>query len=356
MQGLKHDLMGEHNNYSSFHNADEGDEHSFRSSAFPATSDDRLVYASVLINDAMHGRSNAMRLTSRQALLAYKLHSSVAFRNLIFFTCWILLSLTFFEGVSYKILADIPPILSLSITSPVEVVCVLIFGYNCYLEYVYLGSNFKSWWRETTAVYSTVAVFLMIIDICICLSPTPFPRFSKPLRPLFMLIRMRHVRESVVGIINSAPAIIVLLTLMVIFVIFGGLLGWLIFDPDLSPWDKIESNSTGSGLCSAFSPLCFSYFAKTGDAIYQSTILLTGANFPNIMLPYFHEAGWSAGFFVCHVTFGFYFLNRLLVAAAFSSYKRDTRKRIERTMRARDMTINRAFDVLINVDDNSSAE
>ena len=51
--------------------------------------------------------------------------------------------------------------------------------------------------------------FLMVLDICVCLSPTPFPRFSKPLRPLFMLTRMRHVRESVVSIINSTPAIII---------------------------------------------------------------------------------------------------------------------------------------------------
>ena len=347
----------DHNNYSSFGSNNNGNKSSLvNNTVFPGTSTERLVYASMLINDARRGRSTAMHLKSSKALLAYKQYSSPEFRNLIFLTCWILLILTFFEGVSYKLNDEIPSLLSLSVTSPIEVICTFIFGYNCYLEYVYLGSNFKSWWRENTAVYTTIAVCLMILDICICLSPTPFPRFSKPLRPLFMLTRMRHVRESVVGIINSTPAIIVLLTLMVFFILFGGLLGWLIFDPELSPWDKIKSNATGSGLCSAFSPFCNSYFAQTPDAIYQSTILLTGANFPSIMLPYFHEAGWSAGFFVCHVTFGFYFLNRLLVAAAFSSYKRDTRKRIERTMRLRNMTIKRAFEVLIQIDDDYNSE
>ena len=264
-----------------------------------------------------------------------------------------LLVLTFFEGASYKTLKSTEPWLSLSVTSPIEVICILIFAYNCYLEYVYLGGNFKAWRREKTTVYSTIAVFLMVLDICICLSPTPFPRFSKA-SSASVLTRMRHVRESVVSIINSTPAIIILLTLMIFFVLFGALLGWLIFDPALSPWNRIPSNhTTPSGLCSDFSPTCNSYFAKTGDAVYQSMILLTGANFPNVM-PYFHEAAWSAGFFVAHVTFGFYFLNRLLVAAAFTSYKTDTRKRINQTMHLRKKSLRRAFSVLSRVDDDSA--
>ena len=140
---------------------------------------------------------------------------------------------------------------------------------------------------------------------------------------------------------------------MIFFVLFGALLGWLIFDPSLSPWNKIPSNhTTPSGLCSDFSPTCNSYFAKTGDAVYQSMILLTGANFPNIMLPYFPRGPPGVlGFFVAHVTFGFYFLNRLLVAAAFTSYKKDTRRRINETMRLRNKCLRRAFVVLSMVDD-----
>ena len=56
-------------------------------------------------------------------------------------------------------------------------------------------------------------------------------------------------------------------------------------------------------------------------------------------------------FFCCTRYVWFYFLNRLLVAAAFTSYKTDTRKRINQTMHLRNRSLRRAFSVLSRVDD-----
>ena len=103
---------------------------------FPSTSEDCLVYASILIDDATHGRAAALYIKSKEAMYAYKEYRSSVFRNTIFVTCWVLLILTFFEGVSYKTVKSTEPLLSLSITSPIETICVIIFAYNCYLEYI----------------------------------------------------------------------------------------------------------------------------------------------------------------------------------------------------------------------------
>ena len=79
----------DHNNYSSFGSNNNGNQSSLVNTGFPGTSTERLVYASMLINDARRGRSTAMHLKSSKALLAYKQYSSPEFRNLIFLTCCI---------------------------------------------------------------------------------------------------------------------------------------------------------------------------------------------------------------------------------------------------------------------------
>ena len=48
---------------------------------FPSTSDDCLVYASILIDDATRGRSAALKLKSRKAMYAYKEYRSNVFRK-----------------------------------------------------------------------------------------------------------------------------------------------------------------------------------------------------------------------------------------------------------------------------------
>jgi two pore calcium channel protein len=57
-------------------------------------------------------------------------------------------------------------------------------------------------------------------------------------------------------------------------------------------------------------------------------ILLTTANFPNVMLPAYNSARSNSIFFLVFLVFGLYFLLNVLLAIVFDNYK----KRIEDTV------------------------
>ena len=111
--------------------------------------------------------------------------------------------------------------------------------------------------------------------------------------------------------------------------ILFSLIGWLIFNPDNPPWDRIRYNATKSGLCSSYDEVCNGYFETFADALYQMWILLAGVNYPNVMLPYYALSGWAAAFFMVYLTLGRIFMMRLLITASYGAYQEELFKRIE---------------------------
>lgn len=73
----------------------------------------------------------------------------------------------------------------------------------------------------------------------------------------------------------------------------------------------------------------FIYFKTLGESFYQLFILLTTANFPDVMLPAYNSNRIYALFFVGYLIFGLYFLQNILQAIIFDNYKRRIREKCE---------------------------
>ena len=58
-------------------------------------------------------------------------------------------------------------------------------------------------------------------------------------------------------------------------------------------------------------------------------ILLTTANFPNVMLPAYNANRWACLYFISFLTFGLFFLQNVLLATIFDNYKRRIMERFE---------------------------
>lgn len=58
------------------------------------------------------------------------------------------------------------------------------------------------------------------------------------------------------------------------------------------------------------------------QSFYQMTILLTTANFPDIMLPSYNYHRYYALFFIGYLVVGLYFLQNVLLAIVFDNYKK----------------------------------
>ena len=65
----------------------------------------------------------------------------------------------------------------------------------------------------------------------------------------------------------------------------------------------------------------FAYFNSFEDSFYNMVILMTTANFPDIMLPAYDKNYWYMLFFVSYLIFGLYFLMSFLLANVFNKFK-----------------------------------
>ena len=66
-----------------------------------------------------------------------------------------------------------------------------------------------------------------------------------------------------------------------------------------------------------------------GDTYYQLLILLTTANFPDIMLPAYNASYYYTIFFVIYLVFGLFLLLNILLANVFSMFKRRLEQKLE---------------------------
>lgn len=70
------------------------------------------------------------------------------------------------------------------------------------------------------------------------------------------------------------------------------------------------------------------YFSSLQESIWSLLILLTTANFPDVMLPAYGLNKANAIFFILYLIIGLYFLLNLVLAIYYSNYK----NRVENTI------------------------
>ena len=71
------------------------------------------------------------------------------------------------------------------------------------------------------------------------------------------------------------------------------------------------------------------FFDCLSDSFYNIVILLTTANFPDIMLPTYNENYWSCLPFIGFLIVGLYFLMSILLANVYMKFKQRVQKQCE---------------------------
>ena len=74
-------------------------------------------------------------------------------------------------------------------------------------------------------------------------------------------------------------------------------------------------------------------------------ILLTTANFPDIMLPAYDVNFWSSMYFILYLIMGLYLFLNLLLANVFSVYQRRLQQSSEERVENRIKIIEKFFDI-----------
>ena len=307
-----------------------------------------ILFATTLVEDALHGRKHGVKLGSIEQLHLYRFFHTSLWRNFTFMFSWFLLLLTAVEDPSTSSSSSTLPgsgVWSLGVTVVCEGICVAILWADAIVHYRWLGR--KNFLNHGWALTKAVVLFLITVDLCVMASPViGVPRFSRPVRPWLLIARMRNVRNSFSAAVRTIPAIIPTLLLLVFLITQSSLLGWLIFNPSEPIWENIPYNATPSGFCSLYSKSCDAYFATLSGSIWQVLLLLPGISFPEVALPYWEASHWSMLFFCINLLIGYWFLMRLLLVVSFQRYHEECMKTIDtRRMRER-IALNGAYKIL----------
>jgi hypothetical protein len=324
-----------------------------------STYDNLVHHAAVCVHAGLHGRLHiGLNKDSLALRVAFFYHSS-KWRAFYLVVTAFNLSLAFWEndaGEAIKFGSVQFYLLFL------ELLFLCIYVADLCLLYRYIGKALlKSRWVQLR----TIMICVIFIDTVVCIfTPQRVGHYTRFLRPLFLIERLRNVRKIAGAIFESTPKILNVLVLLffhitffgvVAFVLFRGVEGTMGDHLHVSDLDRTKCNflhydlgePVSKVVCSTFSKNCKDYFGSFYSSTMQLFILLTTANYPDVMMPVYECQPYTALFFVVYVSIGLYFLMSLVLAVVYSHFADRTRKKFIKHHEKRKKSIDYAFQLLI---------
>lgn len=177
-----------------------------------------------------------------------------------------------------------------------------IFWLGVLLFFTFFRRMFKipSYFSKVREVVQTVLTIIAFIDILVAIAIGKGVIVSKFVRLLLIILFIRSLRESLIRIVLVVYDSKEILMLLVAYIWFFGWIGNRLF------------KGTQEGEV---------YFRTLTESMWNLLILLTTANFPDIMLPAYqtHKAYWL--FFILYLIIGLFFMLNLILAIYYSNYK-----------------------------------
>jgi len=206
------------------------------------------------------------------------------------------------------------------------------------------------------------AMCLIFLNVTTCLvnrivnpNTEGFKNFSRLLRPLLFIERLRNVRKIASSVVSTLPKVINILVLLGFWVLFFGVSGFTFFAGVVGPNDVLNPDTgvitthgcdfLSGGIvyvenmnerlakhnetffaCSTYCKIrpdgspCTNYFDTIWTSMMHLFILLTTANYPDIMMPMYDCNQWASLFFILFITVGLYFLLSLILAVVYTHF------------------------------------
>ncbi|XP_053597869.1 two pore calcium channel protein 1 isoform X2 [Microplitis demolitor] len=190
----------------------------------------------------------------------------------------------------------------------IELLALLTIGVELALKLRWIGWGTILKHKRTTLKCITLAIMFLEAVIVVIRQSSHF-RVTRALRPIF-LVDTKYcggVRRFIRQILQTLPPILDMLGLLLFFIIIYMVLGYFMFS---------ETNR---------------YFTTLQDSFVSLFVLLTTANFPDVMMPSFSKSKWYAIYFVSYLSMMLYVMMNLMLAVVnetFTSAERDKFKKL----------------------------
>ena len=140
-----------------------------------------------------------------------------------------------------------------------------------------------------------------------------------------MVILLSSIRANLFTTLKDLYQSLTLLVGVILYIIYAGLIGYFLFRNDFEGYQQ---------------------FPNFGDGVFNLVILLTTANFPDVMLPAYNKNWFYASFFIIFLILGLFFLLNLVLAKVFVNYKKTLESRSESKGEQRVKHIQHYFEVI----------
>ena len=287
-----------------------------------------LTKAQILLSDAIEGRASYF-YDSRSRIQLYLSYHRLWARLLLFAFIVLDLSLALFETPN----GDLGLLWPLAASVSVELVCLAVFATR--LIHMSMITPRLLFWRDRKNVILIAAITLTVLDIVIYVildaTGTQSVRWSRVFRPLFLTcfsefrqvrIVFRNIRKTLVGVAN----VIVLLLLTI--ALFALLCVELFKRRELIDVDGKP------------------YFTDWPDAFFSLYVLMTSANFPDIMMPAMYYNRWYVLIFVFFIIISMYIFLSIVLAVVYENYRKYLQEEVQSSVRHRHVNIRRLFSLL----------
>uniref|UniRef100_A0AAY5K304 Ion transport domain-containing protein n=1 Tax=Esox lucius TaxID=8010 RepID=A0AAY5K304_ESOLU len=202
--------------------------------------------------------------------------------------------------------------LDVYVHATLELLALVMVAFELCMKLRWLG--FHTFIRHKRTMVKTCVLLLQFVEaIVVLIRQTSHLRVTRALRPIF-LVDCRYcgaVRRNLRQIFQSLPPFIDILLLLLFFMI--------IF-----------------------------YFNTLENSIVSLFVLLTTANFPDVMMPAYSRNRWSCVFFIVYLSIELYFIMNLLLAVVFDTFNGVEKMKFKSLLLHKRSAIDHAFQLLVS--------
>ncbi|MFT7817644.1 two pore calcium channel protein 1 isoform X1 [Arapaima gigas] len=257
-----------------------------------------------------------------KALTAYLFAHNHLFYMMELFTGLLLMVLSLCEAPAVPSLR-----LDVYVHATLELLALAMVAFELCMKLRWLG--FHTFIRHKRTMVKTSVLFIQFVEaIVVLVRQTSHLRVTRALRPIF-LVDCRYcgaVRRNLRQIFQSLPPFIDILLLLLFFMVIFSILGFYLFSP----------NKTDP------------YFSTLENSVVSLFVLLTTANFPDVMMPAYSKNRWSCVFFIVYLSIELYFIMNLLLAVVFDTFNDVEKMKFKSLLLHKRSAIDHAFQLLVS--------
>ncbi|KAE9231719.1 hypothetical protein PF004_g10131 [Phytophthora fragariae] len=314
----------------------------------------RIELAALYVRDAIHGRFLGEEyLVDGMNRMQYKqlFHGLWYIRTA---NMCVLMALAFFETPSWcfflsscgdysEVLTWDLPVLPQNISIAIELACLTFLALELSMKYKYMGSRvyFVDKWHILQIVF-VLADFVAVVTLLITPEDTSVENFqsdkndpgtnaSKPIvlapliRPFIMITMSHRLRAGFSSLLRALPRFADGLITLIFLIVLYAVLGMVLF---------VGSTEAGT------------YFKSFDDTCMSLIILLTTANFPDVMMPIYSQARVYSLFFISFLMIGQLLVMNLVFASIYQHYRQEIAERAVGYSAKRKLALQAAFHLL----------